>query len=81
MELKPCPNCQEKIILYSVQDPQVPYSAYAKCKKCKREYPLPKVKLKTWKSNPLRISQAMIRQAEKEWNKLAEQLTKSCDAE
>lgn len=73
IELKLCPACGGQIKLYSTCNPNVPYSAYAKCQnqKCKKEYPLPNVKLKTWRSNPIRISKSMIRQAEKEWNKLA----------
>lgn len=69
-ELKPCPSCDGKIILYSVCNPQIPYSAMARCEKCKKEYPLPKVKLKTWKSNPIRISKSMVKDAEREWNKM-----------
>ncbi len=74
IELKPCPECGGQIKLYSVCKPNIPYSACAKCqnKKCRKEYPLPNVKLKTWKSNPIRISKTMIKQAEKEWNKLAD---------
>lgn len=69
VKLKPCPKCGGNIELYSVFNPGISYSAFARCQKCKNEYPLPKVKLKTWKSNPIRISKIMISQAEKEWNK------------
>lgn len=69
-ELKPCPSCGGKITLYSVCNPKIPYSAMARCEKCRKEYPLPKVKLKTWKSNPMRISESMVKDAEREWNKM-----------
>lgn len=68
-KLKPCPKCGGEIKLYSDLDPNDPYVAFAKCTKCKKEYPLPTVKLKTWKSNPARISAEMIHDAEKAWNK------------
>lgn len=70
-KIKPCPECGGNVELYSVCNPEIPYSAFARCQKCKKEYPLPKVKLKTWKSNPIRISKTMISQAEKEWNNMA----------
>lgn len=72
IELKPCPACGGQIKLYSVCNPDIPYSVCAKCQntKCRKEYPLPKAKLKTWKSNPIRISKSMIEQSVKEWNKL-----------
>lgn len=66
--LKCCPECGGAIELYSVLRLNVPYVALAQCNECDREYPLPNVKLKTWKSDPTRISKKMIRQAEKEWN-------------
>lgn len=76
MKMRPCIQCGGEIVLYSVCNPEVPYSAMAKCKKCKKEYPLPTVKLKTWKSNPCRISKTMVKNAEKAWNDLAmQQLT------
>lgn len=68
-ELKPCPSCGGSIKLYSSCNLDRPYFAFARCQKCKKEYPLPNVKLKTWKSNPIRISKVMIRQAENEWNR------------
>ncbi len=45
-ELKPCPSCGGSIKLYSSCNPDIPYSAFARCQKCKKEYPLPNVKLK-----------------------------------
>lgn len=66
-ELKPCPECGGEIKLYSCSNK--PYSATAKCQKCRKEYPLPTVKLKVWKSNPIRISKSMIRDAERAWNR------------
>jgi len=52
--IKPCPECGGKIDLMcgAAREPQI----YARCEKCKREYDLPNVKLKTWKTNPMRIS-------------------------
>lgn len=69
IELKPCPKCKGEIALYYVCNPNVLYVAMAKCKDCKQEYPLPEVKLRVWKSNPLRISQKMVRDAERAWNR------------
>jgi len=68
-ELKKC-SCGGSVKLYSVCNPDLKYSAMAKCTVCKEEYPLPKVKLKVWKTNGIRISKTMIRDAEKEWNKM-----------
>lgn len=72
-ELKTCPVCGGEIVLYSCMNPEIPYFAFARCKNCKKEFPLPKVKLKVWKSRPTRISQTMINQATREWNKMAEE--------
>lgn len=69
VELKKC-NCGGEVKLYSVCDPNRPYCAMAGCTVCKKEYPLPKVKLKAWKTNGIRISKTMIKDAEKEWNKM-----------
>ncbi len=68
-KLKKC-SCGGEVKLYSVCNPEFPYSAMARCMLCKKEYPLPNVKMKTWKSNPIRISKSMIKDAEKEWNKM-----------
>jgi len=69
IKLKPCPFCGGEIATMCglVRTPQI----YARCKSCKEEYDLPNVKLKTWKSNPIRISKTTIRKAAEEWNKLA----------
>ena len=69
VKLKRC-TCGGEVELYSVCDPRIPYSAMAICTACKKEYPLPNVKRRAWKSNPIRVSKAMVREAEKEWNKL-----------
>lgn len=68
-KLKKC-LCGGDVKLYSVCNPNLPYSAMARCTLCKKEYPLPNVKLRTWKSNPTRISRTMVKDAEKEWNKM-----------
>lgn len=72
-ELKPCPECGGEVELYSSCNPNRPYSAFARCMVCKREYPLPTVKLKVWKSNPIRISKSMIHDAEIAWNRRVNQ--------
>lgn len=71
-ELKPCPKCGGEIVTMCglLRTPPI----YAMCKKCKAEFDLPNVKLKTWKSNPIRISKTTIRQAAEWWNKIAEVL-------
>lgn len=70
--LKPCSECGGNIKLYSVCNSNIPYHAKARCMgECKKEYPLPEVKLKTWKSNSVRISKSMVRDAEKAWNRRA----------
>lgn len=81
IKLKPCPSCGGKIELYSVLKQDIPYTALARCKKCEREYPLKNVKLKTWKSNPIRISKEMIKKAEIEWNKMDIEIVKKGGAE
>ena len=73
IKLKPCPKCRGEIKLYSDMDPNDPYFAFARCAKCRKEYPLPNVKLKTWKSNPIRILAKMIHDAEEAWNNRAGQ--------
>ncbi|MCH5340068.1 MAG: hypothetical protein J1E01_01245 [Acetatifactor sp.] len=72
-EMKPCPGCGGEIKLMGglLRVPE----AYAKCIDCNKEYDLPNVKIKTWPSNPIRISKTTIRQAVKSWNKLAESET------
>lgn len=67
-ELKPCPKCggEIKTMCGTVRNPQI----YARCESCREEYDLPKVKLKTWKSNPIRISKTSIREAAEAWNKM-----------
>ena len=71
IKLKLCPKCGGKIKLYSHIKPGDNYFMLARCTSCKKEYPLPTVKLRTWKSNPIRISKKMIHDAEKAWNKRA----------
>ena len=66
IELKPCPNCDGEILLYSNGPKR---GVYAKCKACGSEYPIP-VKIKTWKSNPIRISDITIRKAKEQWNRM-----------
>lgn len=68
-ELKKC-SCGGEVELYSSYNPNRPYSAFTRCTVCKKEYPLPTVKIKTWKSNPIKISQSMVNDAVKAWNKL-----------
>lgn len=70
--LKPCPECGGKIKLYSNMNPNNQFFSFARCTSCKKEYPLPTVKLRTWKSNPIRISKRMIREAEEAWNRRAD---------
>ena len=67
-ELKPCPKCGGEIRLMCglLRDVTI----YAHCKECNTEYDLPEVKLKTWKSNPTKISKETIHKAEKTWNKM-----------
>lgn len=68
-ELKPCPKCGGEIVTMCgiMRTPQI----YAMCKSCRAEFDLPNVKLKTWKSNPIRISKTTIRQAAEAWNNRA----------
>lgn len=53
-ELKPYPKCGGEIVTMCglLRTPQI----FVRCKSCKTEFDLPNVKLKTWKSNPIRIS-------------------------
>lgn len=68
-KLKPCPHCGGDIKLYSDLNPNDKFVAFARCTSCKKDYPLPTVKLSTWKSNPIRISKKMINDAVKAWNR------------
>lgn len=71
IKLKSCPKCGGKIKLYSNMNPNDNTFAFARCTSCKKEYPLPAVKLWTGKSNTIRISKRMIREAAEAWNKRA----------
>ena len=66
-ELKPCPECGGEIALYSCCriDVNYNYNCFAKCQKCKKEYPMPEVELKTYGT---RIYSASVRKAERLWN-------------
>lgn len=68
-KLKPCPKCGREIVTMCglMRTPRI----YARCKECKTEFDLPNVKLKTWKSNPIRISKTTIREADEAWNNRA----------
>lgn len=81
IKLKLCPKCGGKIKLYSNINPNDNFFAFARCTACKEEYPLPTVKLRTWKSNPIRISKKMMCDAEKAWNKRVGEVGKEngCD--
>lgn len=65
LELRPCPKCGGEIKLYSCCSIDVDYNCFAKCQKCKTEYPMPEAKLKTYGA---RIYPASIRKAERLWN-------------
>ena len=63
---KPCPKCGGNITLYSSGETM---SVYAECNACGAKYSIP-VKIKTWKSNPIRISETTIRKAIDKWNNM-----------
>lgn len=64
-ELRKCPTCGGDIrLMFGLM--RVP-QCYAECKKCKREYSLPTVKVKTLKN--LSISKTTKAVAKKAWNK------------
>lgn len=72
-ELKKCPSCGGDIKLMA--NPFNRYSKcvfFARCTKCKKEYDLPKVKLRVLKN--LRISKTTLREAEKEWDLMANKI-------
>lgn len=71
-KLKPCPSCGGQIKLYSDVNLNDNFFALARCIICKKEYPLPAVKLRNWKSNPIRISKRMIHEAAEAWNRMAD---------
>ncbi len=64
-ELRLCPKCGGEIVLYSCCRIDVNYNCFAKCQKCKKEYPMPEAELKTYGA---RIYSASIRKAERLWN-------------
>lgn len=70
-QLKPCPSCGGDIKLYSNLNPNDNFFAFARCTYCKKEYPLPTVKLSTWDSKRIGISKKMINDAVKAWNRRA----------
>lgn len=72
--LKPCPKCGAKVKLYSHINPHDNFCVLARCTNCKEEYPIPNVKIRTWKSNPTRISKRTIQEAEEAWNRRVAEL-------
>lgn len=66
--LEPCPKCKGEIDLYSCTSLDKPYNCFARCKKCKTEYPMPEAKLK---AHGARIHPSSIKKAERLWNERA----------
>lgn len=66
-DLRPCPECGGKIKLYSSVNPEHPeYNCFAKCQSCKKEYPMPKARLKTYQA--IKIYPQSIKKAIRIWN-------------
>lgn len=69
IKLKKCPSCEGNIKLMAN-----PFhiggkcDCFARCTKCKKEYDLPKTKLKILKN--MRVSKTTMREASMEWNNL-----------
>jgi hypothetical protein len=70
MELKPCPKCNGKIVLYSRCCIDADYNCFAKCEACGKEYPMPEARLASYGA---RIYPASIKKAERCWNRRADQ--------
>jgi hypothetical protein len=72
-ELKKCPSCGGDIKLMA--NPfryEHDCDCFIRCKECRKEYELPRVKLKVLKN--LRVSKTTLREASIAWNKQAELL-------
>ena len=66
--LEPCPKCKGEIDLYSRAAWDKDYNCFARCKKCRAEYPMPEARLKV---HGARIYPASIKKAERLWNERA----------
>ena len=66
--LEPCPKCGGEIILHSNVSLHDNYNCYARCQKCKTEFPMPGANLR---GRGVRIYPSSIKKAERLWNERA----------
>ena len=68
-ELENCPSCGGDIQLYSrTRMEDIGYNCFARCQKCKTEYPMPEAWLV---ANGVRIYPSSAKKAERCWNRRA----------
>lgn len=72
LPLNPCPRCDGEVKLYSHVSLQDNYNCFAKCMRCKAEFPMPEVWLKPLRGGSVKIHPMSIKKAMRCWNRRTE---------